>query len=61
MRMMTTEQAAQELGVGAPTIRKAIRQKRITAQKLGRDWIVIDDEKFQNFKPGKAGRPKREE
>ncbi len=48
---MTTHQAAQIKGCHHQTIRYAIKRGWLTAVKFGRDWNVMDDEKFQMFQP----------
>jgi excisionase family DNA binding protein len=55
--MMTTKDAAVRLGCKRVTVLKAIHQGRLSAQKMGRDWIVIEDEKFNCFEIGTPGRP----
>jgi len=42
--MMTLKQAASVLGVTPDALRGAIARKRLTAQKVGRDWLVTDEE-----------------
>ena len=56
MKMYTTKQAADELGVKRITVLKAIDKGRLTANKMGPIWVVFEDKKFRTFKPGKAGR-----
>jgi excisionase family DNA binding protein len=58
MLILSVQQAAKKLGCEPRTVRLAIAQGRLTAQKVGRDWIVMEDEKFFAFKPGRPGRPK---
>jgi excisionase family DNA binding protein len=58
--MMTTNDAAERLNCSRFTVIKAIKQDRLSAQKMGRDWIVIEDDKFKNFELGKPGRPAKD-
>jgi|SaaInl4_150m_RNA_FD_contig_21_2263374_length_241_multi_4_in_0_out_0_1 hypothetical protein len=54
---MTTAQAAKRKNCKRITIIKAIGTGRLHAQKFGHVWMVLEDEKFQDFKVGKPGRP----
>ena len=56
---MTTQDAAKRLNCSPITVRQAIGQGRLTAQKFGRDWMIIEDEKFKTFTLSKAGRPSK--
>lgn len=56
---MTTSQAAERKNCSRITIIKAIESGRLNAQKFGRDWMVLDDEKFKGFKVGTVGRPRK--
>jgi len=56
--MLSVLQAAKKLGCDPRTVRLAITQGRLTAQKIARDWVIIEDQKFMAFKPGRPGRPK---
>lgn len=48
---MTTGEAAKLKGVGRQAILDAIREGRLNAVKFGRDWNVLDDEKFRAYVP----------
>lgn len=60
---MTTEQAANALGVTAGRIRQLVRQGLLRSQKVGRDWLIHreDLERWRRERPdvnkGKRGRP----
>lgn len=54
--MLSVQQAAKKLGCKPSTVRLAIVQGRLTAQKVSRDWIVMEDEKFGNFRRRQPGR-----
>ena len=58
MKLLTAKQAAQILGVDSSRVRVLIREGRLPAQKIGRDWIILkpDLELVKNRKPG---RPKK--
>lgn len=53
----TINEAAHKLGVNHQTIRKGIKQGKLTAQRLGNLWVVLEDERFRNFTLGPGGRP----
>ena len=40
--LLTLKEAAQQLGLSATTLRIQIRNQKLTALKLGRDWFVFD-------------------
>lgn len=58
MQYYTTREAATLLGVKAVTIRKAVRQGRLTAKKFGHIWMILNDAHFHRFTPGTPGRPR---
>lgn len=41
---MTTNQAAEQLGLAPSTVRKQIENGRLRAVKRGRDWYITRDE-----------------
>jgi excisionase family DNA binding protein len=62
MSLITTKKAAEILGVSPARIRHLIKQKRLVAEKHGRDHLLedIEVERFKNTgrKSGpKGGRP----
>lgn len=54
--MMTTEQAAKELGVSARRILAMIKAGQLPAVKFGPVWMVTSVESMRNRNP-KGGRP----
>lgn len=56
--MLSVERAARKLGCKPRTVRHAIAEGRLTAQKVARTWVVIEDEKFHAFTLKRPGRPK---
>lgn len=56
--MLSVESAAKKLGCKPRTVRQAILEGRLTAQKIARTWVVIEDEKFHAFTLKRPGRPK---
>ena len=60
MDLLTTSEAAKRLHVTPIRIRQMIREGKITAQHIGRDY-VIEESSLESVKTyGKAGRPKGE-
>jgi excisionase family DNA binding protein len=57
--MLTTTEAAQQLGVARRTVNQYIRRKQIKAEKHGRDLFITEDEieRFKRERP-KVGWPK---
>ena len=56
---MTTNEAAEQLGISVGRVRKLIYAGKLPATKVGRDWIIQKQE-LKNVKVyGKAGRPKQ--
>ena len=60
MKYLSTTQCARILGLSRSRVRYLIIRKQLPATKLGRDWIVKEQdlEKFKAI-PRKAGRPKK--
>lgn len=56
MRYLTTQQAAQELGVSQRRIQAMIHDGRLVAQRLGPYW-VITHEQLEKVRVRKKGRP----
>ena len=57
--VIPTSEACQLSGLTSARIRQLIKENRIVAFKLGRDWL-IERESFERFlaMPRNAGRPK---
>jgi excisionase family DNA binding protein len=56
---ITTQMAADLLGISRQGVLKAIRRKSLMAEKVGRDWL-IDLDAIENYRVrhlGKPGRP----
>ena len=58
MKLLTTSEAAEKLGVSERRVRQLINEGKIEAHKLGRDFAIEETvlEKVKTY--GKAGRPK---
>lgn len=55
--MLTTQQAAERLGITRSLVIRLCQQGRIVASKLGRDWI-IEERDLKHYKPNPKGYPK---
>ena len=58
MKYLTTKQAGHRLGITDARIRKLILTGRLPAQKIGRDWM-IKEEDLQKLVIYKRGRPRK--
>ncbi len=56
MKLLTAKQAAEILGVHHSRVRVLIREGRLPAQKLGREWIIMEPD-LKKVKDRKPGRP----
>jgi excisionase family DNA binding protein len=54
--MITTAEAATRLGLTVRAVQKMIEAGRLTAQKLGRDYLIAPDA-LENIPKQAAGRP----
>lgn len=61
MKFLTTNEAADKLGVTRLTIYRRIDKGELTATKFGRDWMVVEDDRFKAYEKGKitSGRPRK--
>ena len=59
MALLSTEQAAERLGVTQVWVRAMIAKKMLPAQKVGRDWI-IDEKDLAKLDRKPVGRPSKE-
>ena len=55
--LLTTIQAASILNINQSRVRQFILAKRLPAQKIGRDWIIKEQD-LEKVKNRKVGRPK---
>jgi excisionase family DNA binding protein len=58
MKMLTANDASKILGVHPSRVRVLIREGRLPAQKVGRDWIIMEKD-LEKVKDRKPGRPKK--
>jgi excisionase family DNA binding protein len=59
MKLLSAKQAAEILGVHHSRVRVLIRQGRLPAQKVGRDWVILEPD-LELVKDRKSGRPKKQ-
>jgi excisionase family DNA binding protein len=59
MKLLTTKEAAQVLGLSAIRVRELIRSGKIEAQQVGRDWVIQESALQSVIVYGKAGRPSK--
>ncbi|HQU85891.1 MAG TPA: helix-turn-helix domain-containing protein [Pyrinomonadaceae bacterium] len=60
MKLLTTSEAAEKLGVSERRVRQLINEGKLKAHKLRRDYAIEEDllESVKTY--GKAGRPSKE-
>lgn len=56
--LLTVDQAAGELGVTARRVRALIKDERLRAEKVGRDWLIRkrDLDAVRERKPGRPAK-----
>ncbi|MGI8838839.1 MAG: helix-turn-helix domain-containing protein [Pyrinomonadaceae bacterium] len=61
MKLLTTAEAAQRLGISVSRIHALINQKRLPASKLGRDYLLkeTDLKLIANRPPGRPRKTKK--
>lgn len=60
--MLTTQEAAERLGVTAIRVRQLIADGRLPAEKFGRDYMIKEEDLrlVEDRKPGRPPKPKEE-
>lgn len=60
MAHLTTRQAAEKLGISIPRIHQLITEGRLPAEKIGRDYLIQEDDLklVEDRKPGRPPNPK---
>ncbi len=59
MKMLNTKEASEKLGVSIRRVQQLIEEETLPAQKVGRDYIVLEKDLEKVTTYGKAGRPKK--
>jgi excisionase family DNA binding protein len=57
MGYLTTEQVAEKLKISRPRVYQLIAEKKLVAQKFGRDYLIKENSLKDVKIHGKAGRP----
>lgn len=60
MKLLTTNEVAARLGVTVRRVQAMIKDGRLDAQKLGRDYVVKESD-LESVRERKSGRPKKGE
>lgn len=56
-QMLTIRQIAEDLGVSVPRVHQLIKENRLKAEKVGRDWIVSNVALTDDVRNRPTGRP----
>ncbi len=56
MKMLTTNEAAKRLGVTVQRVHQFIKDERLPAQKMGRDYIINESD-LKSIEERPTGRP----
>jgi excisionase family DNA binding protein len=59
MKLLTTKEAAERLGVGYVRIHQLIKQGRLPAEKMGRDYFIKESD-LKLVEDRKPGRPSKQ-
>jgi excisionase family DNA binding protein len=59
MKLLNTKEASEKLNVSAIRVRQLIRQGRIPATKVGRDYVIQESD-LKGLAERKNGRPAKE-
>jgi excisionase family DNA binding protein len=62
MKMLTTKEVAERLGVSVRRVHALIQAERLTAEKFGRDYMIKEEDlkPVQDRKPGRPPKAKTE-
>ena len=60
MKMLNTQEAADKLGVSLRRVQQMITEGTLLAEKVGRDYVILEKDLDSVKTYGKAGRPKKE-
>jgi len=58
MKLLTTKEAAEKLGVSVRRVQAMITDGSLSASKLGRDYVIKESE-LESVKDRKPGRPSK--
>ncbi len=62
MELLTTKQVAERLGISIARVHQLINEGRLPAEKIGRDYLIKDDDLklVEDRKPGRPPKAKDE-
>jgi excisionase family DNA binding protein len=62
MKLLTTKEVAEQLGVSVRRVHALIQAERLTAEKFGRDYMIKEEDlkPVQDRKPGRPPKAKDE-
>jgi excisionase family DNA binding protein len=58
-KLLNTDEAAERLDVTKHQVRVLIREGKLPAQKIGRDWVIAEEALEQAQNRPRPGRPKK--
>lgn len=61
MKLLNTKEAAEKLNVSPIRVRQLIKEDKIRAKRIGRDYVIEEKDLASVQTYGKAGRPKKSE
>ncbi|HMQ04882.1 MAG TPA: helix-turn-helix domain-containing protein [Pyrinomonadaceae bacterium] len=59
MKLLSTREAAQELGISPIRVRQLIQEGKLKASRVGRDYVIEEKDLAAVQTYGKPGRPKK--
>ncbi len=57
MKFLTTKEAAERLNISRPRVYQLIEEKKLIAEKIGRDYLIKESSLSKVATYGKLGRP----
>ena len=60
MSLISTKEAAEKLGISMLRVQQLIWQQRLPAQKIGRDYVINEND-LELVKDRKTGRPPKQQ
>lgn len=60
MKFLTTKEAAEKLNVSRPRVYQLIEEKKLVAEKIGRDFLIKESSLLKVETYGKPGRPPKD-
>lgn len=60
MRMLSTQEAAEKLNISLRRVQQLVTEGTLPAQKIGRDYVILESDLGKVKTYGKPGRPPKE-